>query len=80
MNLTKSGESKNDENVMLIDNPKVTKQFKNQFLYTWSSIPSKWLTKNPKAESPDSAGSCNDGIDNDFDGDIDGEDLGCQIK
>ena len=80
MNLTKSGDTKNDESVMYIVNPIVAKQFKKQFLYTWDSIPDKWLIKTPRAESPDSVGSCFDGIDNDFDGDVDASDNGCQAR
>lgn len=78
MNLTKSGENKNDENVLLIENQHAAKVFKNQFLYLWHSIPNKWLRFNPHAEGVDSPGSCSDGIDNDFDGLIDKNDPGCK--
>jgi len=78
MNLTKSGENKNDENVLLINNSRAAKIFKKQFLYLWYSIPEKWLKANPRAESPESPGSCFDGIDNDFDGFIDKDDPGCK--
>lgn len=78
MNLTKSGENKNDENVLLIDNSDVAKIFKEQFLYLYSSIPDIYLTKTPRAEGWDSIGSCDDGIDNDFDGDVDDDDNGCK--
>ena len=80
MNLTKSGDTKNDESVMYIVNPIVAKQFKKQFLYTWDSIPDKWLIKTPRAESPDSVGSCFDGIDNDFDGKFDANDNSCHAR
>lgn len=79
MNLTKSGESKNDENVLLIKNPRAAAIFKKQFLYLWYSIPEKWLRFNPRAEGADSLGSCFDGIDNDFDGFIDKDDPGCKF-
>lgn len=78
MNLTKNGENKNDENVLLIENPNVAKTFKEQFLYLYSSIPNIYLTKTPRAEGWESIGSCEDGIDNNFNGLIDKEDIGCK--
>ncbi|MBR1680817.1 DUF1669 domain-containing protein [bacterium] len=77
MNLSKSGNSKNDENVLIIENPALAKYYKSFFLYLWQKIPNIWLTKNAASESYDSIGSCYDGIDNDFDGNIDSEDSGC---
>ena len=78
MNLTKSGENKNAENVIQIHNNKIAQNFKEQFLYLYSSIPDIYLTKTPRAEGWDSIGSCDDGIDNDFDGDVDDDDNGCK--
>lgn len=78
MNFSKSGESANDENVVIIQNSAITKFYKNYFLYLWHKIPNKWLTFTARAESIDSIGSCHDGIDNDFDGKIDSLDEGCQ--
>ena len=80
MNLSNSGENKNDENLLIIKNPKIAALHKNFFLYLWKIIPDKYLKYNPKAESPDSIGSCYDGIDNNFDGKIDSADDGCKIK
>lgn len=80
MNLSKSGTSRNDENVVLIENPNIAKFYKNFFLYVWEKIPEIWLTKNVASESHDSIGSCYDGIDNDFDEKIDFEDSGCLQK
>lgn len=77
MNLSKSGNSKNDENVLLIENPSLAKYYKSFFLYLWKKIPDIWLTKNASSESHDSIGSCFDGTDNDFDGKTDSEDSGC---
>ncbi len=79
MNLTQSGTSKNDENIIVLTNKQIVQTFRKHFLYLWNSIPEKWLNKNPSAESPDSPGSCLDGIDNDFDGYIDKEDPGCKF-
>ena len=80
MNLSKSGNTKNDENTLVIENPNLVKFYKNFFLYIWSKIPDIWLTKNPSSESHDSIGSCFDGVDNDFDEKIDSEDTGCIVK
>ncbi len=80
MNLSKSGTSRNDENIVLIENPNIAKFYKNFFLYVWKKIPEIWLTKNVASESHDSIGSCYDGIDNDFDEKIDFEDSGCLQK
>lgn len=77
MNFSKSGENKNDENVLIIENPYLTKYYKDFFNYLWKKIPDTWLTKNAASESHDSLGSCFDGIDNDFDGKTDSADTGC---
>lgn len=80
MNFSKSGENYNDENVLVIENAQMTKNFRNNFLYLWSKIPDKWLNKNPGAESWNSINSCFDGIDNDHDGKIDMLDDSCNWK
>ncbi|MDD3419314.1 MAG: phospholipase D-like domain-containing protein [Candidatus Gastranaerophilales bacterium] len=78
MNFSKSGENKNDENCVVITNaPELAQKSRDYFLMLYGSIPNKWLTQNPKAESTDSIGSCSDGVDNDFDGKIDAQDSGC---
>ena len=79
MNLSKSGNSRNDENVLLIENSEIAKYYKHFFNYIWNKIPEIWLSKNASSESPDSLGSCFDGIDNDFDGKVDFQDSGCKI-
>ncbi|MBR1620160.1 DUF1669 domain-containing protein [bacterium] len=80
MNFSNSGENKNDENMLVIKNPNFAKNYKQFFLYLWNIIPDKYLKYSPKAESFDSIGSCNDGVDNNFDGKIDSEDDGCKIR
>ncbi len=80
MNFTKSANNKNDENVLIIYNQNISKYLKNTFLYMWENIPDKYLNYDPLAESFESVGSCQDGIDNDFDGKIDKEDDGCKIN
>lgn len=77
MNFSRSGESRNDENMMIIRNPRLAVFYKDFFLYLWNKIPDMYLTRNPRAESIESIGSCFDGIDNDFDGKTDKADEGC---
>ena len=80
MNFSNSGENKNDENCIILTNAEATKFYKNFFLYQWNKIPNKWLKYNARAEGFDSIGSCNDGIDNNYDGLIDNADKGCIKK
>lgn len=79
MNFSRSGESRNDENMLIIQNPRLAVFYRDFFKYLWAKIPDIYLTHSPKAESPESIGSCFDGIDNDFDGKIDKSDEGCFI-
>ena len=80
MNLTNSGENKNDENVVIIYDKDIALYMKKTFLYLWNKIPKKYETFDPRAESTESIGSCFDGIDNNYDGKTDKEDEGCKIK
>ncbi len=80
MNFTKSGEKYNDENVLIIENPKIATAFKKEFLRFWREIPDKWLYKNPGAESFNSINSCYDGVDNDFDEKVDTADDSCGFQ
>ena len=80
MNFSNSGENKNDENTLVIKNSAFAKNYKEFFLYLWKIIPDKYLRFYPKAESPDSIGSCTDGVDNNFDGKIDAEDNRCKTR
>lgn len=77
-NFSNSGENKNDENMIIIENPKIAKFYADFFEYLWTKIPDKYLKFNPPAESKYSIGSCSDGVDNDFDGKIDSSDEGCR--
>lgn len=79
MNFSRSGETKNDENVLVIVNPKLAMFNRMFFEYLWKKIDNYWLTHDANAEGLDSPGSCSDGIDNDYDGKIDMEDEGCRI-
>lgn len=78
MNLTKAGNSKNDENTIVVKNTNLAKQYKNYFLQLWDSIPEKYLYRDPNPESMESGNSCSDGIDNDFDHQIDMLDKSCR--
>ena len=79
MNFSKSGENKNDENLIILKSPDASKFYKEFFLYQWQKIPDKWLKSNPRAEGIDSIGSCTDGIDNDYDELIDKDDSACKF-
>lgn len=78
MNFSKSGESKNDENMLIIEDERLARYYKGFFEYLWKKIPDKYLKHGVRAEGKYSIGSCSDGIDNNFDGKIDKQDAGCQ--
>ena len=77
MNATTTAEYYNDENLVIVKNPELTKSIKKYFEQLWTQIPEKWLYADPQPEGPDSPGSCLDGIDNDHNGLIDEEDPKC---
>lgn len=78
MNFSYSGENKNDENLIVIKDSEMAKFYKNFFLYQWNRIDNKWLKYNARAEGKDSIGSCEDGIDNNYDGLADKDDPACK--
>lgn len=78
MNFSKSGQNINDENVVVIFNKDLTMLYKHHFNYLWSRIEDRWLHFIPRAEGLDSKGSCNDGLDNNYDGFADSEDVACK--
>lgn len=78
MNFTNNGEQRNDENLIIIENKDIAVYLKQCFLYLWNKIPEKYENYDPAPESFESTGSCHDGIDNDYDGKIDGKDGGCK--
>jgi len=80
MNFTRSGNSRNDENMLIIRNKEAAEFMRAAFMELWNKIPEKYASSEPAAESPESIGSCYDGIDNDFDDKIDSEDEGCMLK
>lgn len=78
MNFSNSGNNKNDENMIIIQNNRLAKNYKAYFNYLWKIIPDKYLKYNPLAEGKDSIGSCSDGVDNNFNGKTDSQDAGCK--
>ena len=77
MNFSKSGENKNDENALIIEDERLAKYYRGFFEYLWNKVPDKYLKQVVRAEGKLSIGSCSDGIDNNFDGKIDMEDKAC---
>lgn len=78
MNFSNSGENKNDENTIIIENTELAKFYRGYFDFLWKKIPDYYLNHSASAESKFSIGSCYDGIDNDYDGKIDQKDDGCK--
>ncbi len=77
-NFSNSGMNKNDENILIFENPDIAMFYRTHFLNLYNSIDEKYLKFTPRAESFESKNSCYDGIDNNFDGKIDSEDIGCR--
>lgn len=80
MNWTRAGESKNDENTIVLKNYRQANKFKNFYDDLWKSIDDKWLDGEPRPESIESTSSCFDKIDNDFDKKIDHKDNDCSVQ
>ncbi len=78
MNFSNSGENRNDENCLVIENSDLAKFYKGWFEFIWKKIPETYLKYSVRPESRYSIGSCYDGVDNDFDGKIDFNDDGCK--
>ncbi len=77
-NFSNSGMKKNDENVLIFKSSAIAGFYQKHFLDLYNSIDNKYLKFTPRAESFESGNSCYDGIDNNFDGKIDSEDIGCK--
>lgn len=80
MNFSNSGENRNDENIIIINDSNIAKSYKEFFLYQWAKIDDRWLYNNVRTEGIDSIGSCYDGIDNNYDGLTDKDDPACKLK
>lgn len=74
VNFTKSGDVRSDENTLVIHSPYYAKEVSTIFDNLWDSIPDKYLTVDPPAESKYSINSMTDGLDNDYDNLIDKRD------
>ena len=67
-----------DENTIIIENVTLAKAYKEYFFALWKQIPRRYLFIDPNPESFESGNSCFDGIDNNFDKEIDLNDIHCQ--
>ena len=80
MNFTKSGEKYNDENTLIIKDKNIAANFEKVFHKIWELIPDKYLNFDPNPESKESVGSCFDGVDNNFNGILDGLENSCKSR
>lgn len=79
MNWSFSGDKVNDENTLVLCSLHLAAKFKSFFERLWDSIPQEWGEPGtrPDPESRESSTACTDGMDNDFDKLVDGQDPGC---
>jgi len=77
-NFSNSGMKKNDENILIFKNPEIARFYREYFLKLYYGLDEKYLKFTPRAESFESGNSCYDGLDNNFDGKIDKDDIGCK--
>ncbi len=78
MNWSKSGNTRNDENLAIIENNhQLAQELSSYFNKLWSSLSNKSQRSKIFAEGLTSINSCFDGLDNDHDGKIDAQDRGC---
>jgi len=77
-NFSKSGLYKNDENILMIKSKQIGKFYRDYFLYLFNSIDNKFYYTIPRAEGKESRNSCSDGLDNNYDGKTDKDDIGCK--
>lgn len=76
-NFSHSGMGRNDENILIFENPEIAGFYRDYFLKLYNSLDEKYLRFTPRAESFESINSCFDGVDNNFDSKIDADDIGC---
>jgi phosphatidylserine/phosphatidylglycerophosphate/cardiolipin synthase-like enzyme len=91
LNWTAAASGQNDENTLLIHSPYVAEQFAREFERQWRDLPEALICAHVEIEgasssdcgqggdcaSQCSAGSCCDGLDNDYDGHVDLEEEAC---
>lgn len=76
-NWTASGDESNDENTLVIkNNSAIAQRYYDDISFLYNALPASVICQYVSAES--GLAACSDGIDNDFDGDIDENDSGCQ--
>ena len=95
LNWTKAANEQNDENTLVIrHNAGVAAAFASEFERQWADLPDSLICAVVAVEGPESSdcgpdhdcvhhcvrGSCCDGIDNDHDKYIDGDDFGCRSE
>ncbi|MDV6373405.1 phospholipase D-like domain-containing protein [Deinococcus arenicola] len=81
MNWTAAGDLRNDENTLILrDVPVHVRTYDAAFDVMWRSIPDAWLKANPRPEGTESGRACQDGIDNDYDGQADSKDADCRSQ
>lgn len=88
-NWTAAANKQNDENTLLIEGPEVAAQFAEEFERQWHDLPDELVCARVQVEGASSsscdddcsracrAGSCCDGLDNDYDGLIDAQEEAC---
>ena len=50
MNFSNSGENKNDENVLIVEDERLARHYKGFFEYLWKKIPDKYLKQGVRAK------------------------------
>jgi phosphatidylserine/phosphatidylglycerophosphate/cardiolipin synthase-like enzyme len=81
MNWSLSGDRVNDENTIVVSNNRsLGGKVGRYFQKLWTTLDDYYSNPNrsrPRAEGWSSINSCNDGLDNDHDGQVDGQDSSC---
>ena len=78
MNWSKSGNTRNDENLAIIQhNQRLAQELGIYFNKLWQTLTNKSQRRKIFAEGLNSINSCFDGLDNDHDGKVDEQDRGC---
>lgn len=78
MNWSKSGNTRNDENLVVVENNhQLAQELSAYYNKLWDSLSNKSQRSKIFAEGLTSINSCFDGIDNDHDGEVDAQDSGC---
>ncbi len=77
MNYTGAGERANDENLLVLRHPALARKMHDAYDALYDALGEHTLSQTPDPESHQSGSACSDGIDNDHDGRIDGDDPGC---